>query len=136
MAMGYTRSSTSSFPSVYVTGRLATDAPGTLQAETLVKAGEIAYTAFDGTARRWGDYTAMTIDPDGVTYWYLGEYSAITNNANGRWGTWINSFTYDSCAPAPDFSVEAIAGSRWPSARPPRRSSASISSPRSASTIR
>ena len=62
-----------------------------------MKAGEITYTAFDGAPRRWGDYTGMTIDPDGQTFWYLGEYSKITGNANGRWGTYIGSFTYPDC---------------------------------------
>jgi protocatechuate 3,4-dioxygenase beta subunit len=29
----------------------------------------------DGTVNnRWGDYSAMTIDPDGCTFWYTTEY--------------------------------------------------------------
>ena len=99
MAIGYSKSSTSSFPGVFVTGRLATDAPGTLQTETLVKAGEISYTSFETSApRRWGDYTEMTIDPAGTTFWYLGEYSKDTGTTNGRWGTYISSFSYN-CNP-------------------------------------
>ncbi|MBK8902657.1 MAG: hypothetical protein IPM53_15825 [Anaerolineaceae bacterium] len=99
MAVGYTKSSTSIYPGVFVTGRLATDPAGTLQSETLVKAGEISYTSFETSApRRWGDYTEMTIDPAGTTFWYLGEYSKNTGTTNGRWGTYISSFTY-SCNP-------------------------------------
>ncbi len=97
MAIGYTKSNTSIFPEVWVTGRAGADPANTLQAETRVKAGEIVYTAFDSPPHRWGDYTGMTIDPDGKTFWYLGEYSKNTGTINGRWGTWINAFTYPDC---------------------------------------
>ncbi|GAB4581727.1 MAG: hypothetical protein Fur0022_44770 [Anaerolineales bacterium] len=97
MAIGYTKSSTSMFPSIWYTGRESGDPLGTLQAEAELKAGEIAYIAFDGTPYRWGDYTGMTIDPDGQTFWYLGEYSKNTGTTSGRWGTYIGSFTYPDC---------------------------------------
>jgi hypothetical protein len=99
MAVGYTKSSTSIYPGIWVTGRESGDPAGTLQAETQLKAGEIAYTSFEASApRRWGDYTEMTIAPDGATFWYLGEYSKNTGTTNGRWGTYIGSFTY-GCDP-------------------------------------
>ncbi len=98
MALGYTKSSSSMFPSVWYTGRESGDPAGVLQAEAQLKAGEIAYIAFDGTPYRWGDYTGMTIDPDGQTFWYLGEYSKNTGTSNGRWGTYIGSFSYPSCS--------------------------------------
>ncbi|MBP6786382.1 MAG: Ig-like domain-containing protein [Candidatus Promineofilum sp.] len=97
MAVGYTKSSTSMWPSIFYTGRKSGDAAGTLQAEAQLKAGQLAYTAFDGAPRRWGDYTEMTIAPDGVTFWYLGEYSKNTGTNSGRWGTYIGSFTYADC---------------------------------------
>jgi subtilisin-like proprotein convertase family protein len=98
MAVGYTKSSSSMYPAVFVTGRQSTDAAGTLQAEVQLKAGEIAYTSFETTApRRWGDYTEMTIDPNGLTFWYLGEYSKNTGTTQGRWGTYIGSYSYSSC---------------------------------------
>jgi hypothetical protein len=101
MAIGYTKSSSSMFPAVFASGRLASDPAGTLQAEVQLKAGEIAYTSFETTApRRWGDYTEMTIAPDGVTFWYLGEYSKNTGTSQGRWGTYIASMTLGSCTPA------------------------------------
>jgi hypothetical protein len=96
MAVGYTKSSSSMYPGVYYTGRQSGDPAGTLQTEIQLKAGELTYTAFDSVPRRWGDYTEMTIDPDGVTFWYLGEYSKNTGNNNGRWGTYIGAFSY-SC---------------------------------------
>jgi len=99
MAVGYTKSSSAMYPGIWVTGRLSTDPAGTLQAESQLKAGDIAYTSFETSApRRWGDYTEMTIAPDGSTFWYLGEYSKNTGTSNGRWGTYIGSFSY-SCDP-------------------------------------
>jgi hypothetical protein len=99
MAVGYTKSSTSIYPGIWVTGRLSTNPAGTLQAETQLKAGEIAYTSFESSApRRWGDYTEMTVSPDGTTFWYLGEYSKDTGTTNGRWGTYIGAFSY-ACNP-------------------------------------
>ncbi|MCB0031280.1 MAG: hypothetical protein KDE28_25395, partial [Anaerolineales bacterium] len=75
MAVGYSKSSTSMFPGVFVAGRESTDPAGSLQDELQLKAGEVAYTGFDPVPRRFGDYSGMAIDPNGFTFWYLGEYS-------------------------------------------------------------
>ena len=105
MAIGYTKTSASTFASVFVSGRESGDSPGTLQAESLVKAGEVTYTSFESSgAYRWGDYSGMTIDPDGQTFWYLGEYSKETG-AGTKWGDYIASFSFPGCgapqAPGP-----------------------------------
>lgn len=97
MGIGYTKSGTGLYPSIYYTGRESGDPAGTLQAEVLLKSGQIPYTAFDGSPHRWGDYTEMTIDPDGLTFWYLGQYSKNTGTTNGRWGTYIGAFTFNGC---------------------------------------
>jgi hypothetical protein len=97
MAVGYTKSSSTMFPSVWATGRESGDPLGTLQTEIEIKAGEINYTAFDTQPRRWGDYSGMTIDPDGLTFWYLGEYSKITGSTAGRWGNYIASLSFPDC---------------------------------------
>ena len=81
-----------------MTGRESADPLGTLQAEVEIKAGELTYTAFDGSPFRWGDYSGMTIDPDGETFWYLGEYSKDTGTAVGRWGTYIGSASFAACS--------------------------------------
>lgn len=108
MALGYTKSNSSIFPSVWVTGRESGDPAGQLQAEIEMKAGEITYLAFDSPPRRWGDYTGMTIDPDGLTFWYLGEYSKVTGNVNGRWGNYIGSFTYPNCVISTNPSITLV----------------------------
>jgi hypothetical protein len=101
MAIGYSKSSPSMFPSVWVSGRESADEPGTLRPEVEVKAGERDYDSFQsGVTHRWGDYTGMTIDPDGKTFWYLGQYSkTIENFSSTTWATYIGSFTFPGCAP-------------------------------------
>ncbi|MCA9924619.1 MAG: proprotein convertase P-domain-containing protein [Anaerolineales bacterium] len=99
LLVGYTKTNTSIYPSVYVAGREAGDPAGQLKDETLVHAGEDFYTAYDSVPRRWGDYTGMGIDPDGITFWYVGEYSR--NQATARWSTWISSFTWSACNVGP-----------------------------------
>ncbi|REK10549.1 MAG: hypothetical protein DWQ36_03775, partial [Acidobacteria bacterium] len=94
MSIGYTKSSSSIFPGVFATGRLSTDPLGTVGSEATVKAGEVAYQAF-GT--RWGDYTGMTSDPDGVRTWYLGEYSESSAPTTARWGNYVQEFS-TSCS--------------------------------------
>jgi subtilisin-like proprotein convertase family protein len=95
MLVGYTKTSSTTFPSVYVAGREASDPLGTLKDETLVHAGEAFYTAYDSAPRRWGDYTGMALDPDGRTFWYLGEYSR--EQATARWSTWVSAHTWPNC---------------------------------------
>jgi hypothetical protein len=99
MVVGYSKSSASTYPATWVAGRRSSDPPGALQPEIQLKAGEIAYAAFDGSPHRWGDYTGMTIDPDGKTFWYAGQYSKITGVIPGRWGIYIGSFEFDTCTP-------------------------------------
>ncbi len=96
MAIGFTKSSSSMYPGTWYTGRESGDPAGSLQAEAELKAGEVAYVGFDGAPYRWGDYTGMTIDPDGETFWYLGEYSKDIS-ASANWGNYIGSFVYPDC---------------------------------------
>src|SRR5262249_5633352 len=73
IALGYSTSSGSLSPSIRYTGRLAGDALGQMtQGETTLQAGGGSQT---GTLTRWGDYSAMTVDPiDDCTFWYTNEY--------------------------------------------------------------
>lgn len=109
MVVGYTSTSSSTFPSVYVAGREAGDTAGQLKQETLVHAGEAYYTAYDSVPRRWGDYTGMALDPDGVTHWYVGEYSRSQSTA--RWSTWVSGSKWSSCSVAPDFTLDVTPAS-------------------------
>lgn len=95
MAVGYTKTNPSMFPGVFVNGRTTADPPGMLQTEVQQKAGEVPYVDFTGPPHRWGDYTGMTIDPDGQTFWYLGEYAKNLGASPANWGTWIANYDYD-----------------------------------------
>ena len=92
IALGYSKTDTAVpnvFPSIGVTGRLATDTAGTMSPEVPVVAGVQAQT---GTGR-WGDYAAMGVDPaDDCTFWYTNEYMP-----GGSWGTRITSFVIEEC---------------------------------------
>jgi hypothetical protein len=50
----------------------------------------------------------MTIDPAGTTFWYLGEYSKDTGTTDGRWGTYISSFSYN-CTPGTANNAPVVA---------------------------
>ncbi len=99
MLLGYTKMSSSIYPGVYVAGREESDLAGQLQTEELVHAGEAVYTAYDSVPRRWGDYSGMALDPDGKTFWYVGEYSRSQSTA--RWSTWVSSHSWSGCDPNP-----------------------------------
>ena len=92
VVVGYSKSSSSTFPGIAAAGRQGGDPAGLMSVEVDIKDGEVTF----GEPGRWGDYTGMTIGPDGKTFWYLGEYSK--NVASSRnWGTWIAGLTFDSC---------------------------------------
>ncbi len=46
---------------------------------------------------RWGDYSAMTLDPDGCTFWYTTEYANSDQTFDHRWLTRIGAFKYAQC---------------------------------------
>ncbi len=107
IAMGYSASSSSIFPSMRYVGRLTTDALGTMgQTESVMHAGGGSQTDASG---RWGDYSAMSVDPsDDCTFWYTNEYYSSTSS--GSWKTRIGHFKFPGCgAPAsPTFSVDNV----------------------------
>src|SRR5205823_14486866 len=93
IALGYSASSSSVFPSVRYTGRTASDALGTMQAENIIKAGGGSQLP---NLSRWGDYSAMTVDPaDDCTFWYTNEYLKASGTFN--WSTMIASFKFPGC---------------------------------------
>jgi hypothetical protein len=68
LALGFSASSATIFPQIRYAGRLATDPLNTLgQGEAHLFNGTGSQT---GTSNRWGDYSAMTVDPvDDCTFW-------------------------------------------------------------------
>jgi hypothetical protein len=107
MALGYSVSSSTMYPSIRYAGRLVNDPLNTLgQGETsLIEGTGFQCCNFsDGTVNnRWGDYSAMTIDTDGCTFWYTNEYydTLPATLAADNWKTRIGSFKFPQCTPNP-----------------------------------
>jgi hypothetical protein len=102
IAVGYTVGSSTVFPSVFFSGRVPSDPLGTLETEQVIVNGSGSQTS----PTRWGDYSAMTIDPaDDCTFWYTQEYSKTGGSFS--WNTRIANFKFDGCAGTPSFSLTA-----------------------------
>ena len=63
-AIGFSGSNASQYVASYFTGRLASDALGTMGSIELIKAGEYPYSFVSGGRNRWGDYSYTSLDPD------------------------------------------------------------------------
>jgi len=85
MAIGYSKSSADSLPSVAITGRRHSDLPGFVRGEVDVMEGMEIYRSFQAGVTRWGDYSSMVTDPDGVHFWHIGEYSGPSTNTFINW---------------------------------------------------
>ncbi|HEU4734318.1 MAG TPA: proprotein convertase P-domain-containing protein [Kofleriaceae bacterium] len=104
IAMGFSISSSTIKPSIRYTGRLVTDALGTMgQGEASIVDGTGVQTG--SNLSRWGDYSSMNIDPtDDCTFWYTQEYEAANGAFN--WRTRIGAFKFATCGQAQnDFSI-------------------------------
>jgi hypothetical protein len=94
IALGYSKSSTTVIPSIFVNGRLGSDPLNTLGTETQMMAGAGVQFSYN----RWGDYSSMTLDPiDQCTFWYTNEY--LQANGSFNWATRIGAFKFPSCTP-------------------------------------
>lgn len=99
IALGYSVSSATTFPSIAYTGRLATDPLGMMpQGEVTAVTGAFSQSGIT----RWGDYSSMNVDPvDGCTFWYTNEYVGDNMNngfgSTGRWTTQIVRFDLPNC---------------------------------------
>ncbi|HEV8369321.1 MAG TPA: Ig-like domain repeat protein [Pyrinomonadaceae bacterium] len=99
MALGYSTSSSTTKPAIKYAGRLATDPQNTLgQTEQVLIQGSGTQTGNCGGSpcARWGDYSAMSLDPNGCTFWYTNEYYTV-DGLNDL--TRIGSFAFPQCTP-------------------------------------
>jgi hypothetical protein len=106
MALGYSVSSSSVSPSVRFAGRVPTDPASTMEAEVNIVSGTGSQSG--NSLSRWGDYSAMQVDPvDDCTFWFTEEYMKTTGSFN--WNTRIANFKFPGCGTTgtPDFSVAA-----------------------------
>ncbi len=91
IALGFSISGAAMYPSIRYTGRKKNDP---LNQMTFAEKGIFNGTGSQtGSAARWGDYSAMSIDPVAQsTFWYTNEYLVTTSGAG--WTTRIASFRF------------------------------------------
>jgi hypothetical protein len=102
IALGYSVSSSTLFPSIRYTGRLKTDALNvmTINEKGIINGGGCQTSS----SSRWGDYSSMRIDPSSpTTFWYTTEYYAITSSST--WQTRVAAFSFENI-----YSAYATAG--------------------------
>jgi hypothetical protein len=94
ISMGYSVSSATIYPGIRYTGRLKNDPLNqmTINERTIVNGGGSQTGVWSGRSR-WGDYSALSIDPAApTTFWFTTEYYAATSSSS--WITRIASYTY------------------------------------------
>jgi hypothetical protein len=93
-SIGYSVSSFTMDPAIRYAGRLASDPLNSLsqgEAELIAAGGHQT-----DSSGRWGDYSALSIDPsDSCTFWHTNEYYSTTSGRG--WDTRIGSFKFPSC---------------------------------------
>lgn len=94
IALGYSISSSTMYPSIRYVGRLAGDPLNTFG---ISEAGIYNGTGYQGNGGgnpgRWGDYSSMTVDPsENGKFWFTTEYYASSGGIN--WKTRVGSFSY------------------------------------------
>ncbi len=81
MALSCSSAGTNFRADIYISGRLSSDAAGTLEAFAPAVTSSSSYNAQSVTPQRWGDYTQIAIDPtDNMTMWTFQEYCNATNS--------------------------------------------------------
>ena len=91
IGLAYSVSSSTMYPSICFTGRKAMDILNQLTfAEGTIQTGTVSMTSYS----RWGDYSALNVDPtDNTTFWTTQEYVG-TYGGWCPWATKIASFKF------------------------------------------
>ncbi|MCX6252115.1 MAG: T9SS type A sorting domain-containing protein [Bacteroidetes bacterium] len=96
IALGYSISSSTLNPSIRYTGRMNSDPLNTMSISErgiFNGVGSNTGTGGPGNTCRWGDYSAVSVDPsEYAKFWYTQEYIPTTGSFN--WHTRIASFSF------------------------------------------
>jgi hypothetical protein len=89
IGIGFTKTSATEFPSVYLSGRLSTDPLNTLMTPVLATAGTAGYSCPPNSPVGWGTYSSTMQDPSNpLTLWTFQEYANTASNC--QWATrWV-----------------------------------------------
>jgi hypothetical protein len=99
IAVGYSVSSSTVFPSIRYAAKLYTDPAGSglAQGEQTIINGNGSQSSSSG---RWGDYSDMTVDPaDDCSFWYTQEY--YLSSSSSSWRTRIAKIVPGTLAVSP-----------------------------------
>lgn len=102
IALGYSVSSSTVYPSIRYTGRTPDAPPGVMNiSEVEITPGGTSQTGIS----RWGDYSCMNVDPSADSvFWFTAEYMK-----GSGWGTKIASFDFGELQPPAAFAGEDAA---------------------------
>jgi len=104
LAVGFSASSPTIVPGVRYATRLSTSPLSTLDGEATLYPGDGVQ---NDTSNRWGDYSAMTVDPiDDTTMWYTTEYYP-TGITSFNWRTRIGTFRINPTQPLQNVSAKS-----------------------------
>jgi len=111
IGMSYMKSGTDTptdYLSMWVTGRLSTDAAGTMETPVMVSAGQglTNYSDFTSTGTsggRAGDLSGINVDPVNGTFWAANEFANTQGTAD--WGTAIANFSTGAPVNSADLAV-------------------------------
>ncbi|MDD2963174.1 MAG: T9SS type A sorting domain-containing protein [Bacteroidales bacterium] len=95
IAIGYSVANSTVYPGIRFAGRMKNDPLGqmTIAEQEIVAGGGSQTGGFIGNGR-WGDYSAMTIDPSAPnTFWFTTEY--MQNTSSQGWKTRVAKFSFD-----------------------------------------
>jgi len=90
MAIGFSAVGAGMFAGSYYTVRAASDPPGTVRGARAIALGQDYFSV--GAVSRWGDYSAIALDPaDNASFWAYNQYATArgVNNVGSygtRWG--------------------------------------------------
>ena len=104
MALGYTAASASVNPDIRYAGRFSSDALNALPQTEVTMLPSVTRSVQTGNCggapcTRWGDYSAMTVDPaDECTFWFTSLYFPVQGV---NWVTRIGSFKFPTCTSPP-----------------------------------
>ncbi|MCA9121143.1 MAG: pre-peptidase C-terminal domain-containing protein [Planctomycetaceae bacterium] len=88
MGIAFSISGPNQYAGIGYTGRLASDPLGTTRPVEIARSGDGPYSLSAGGRNRWGDYSGLSVDPDGESFWLYNEYAGVGNT----WRTFVGEF--------------------------------------------
>src|SRR5262245_27688643 len=98
VGIGFALSGPNTYAGSYYTVQSNVAAPGTVDSTAVLHAGRDSYVrTFGGPSNRWGDFSAVSLDPsDNLTFWAFNEDAqtrgSLLNGEDGRWETYFGAF--------------------------------------------